>query len=135
MIKKLTSAMLVATAASVVGVTAVAAQATSGPPHGKIVFTRFSVTAFNVDIYAMSADGSGITRITSEPAGVFDREPAWAPNGKRIAFRRKASGNSDIWVMNADGSHQTRLTYGPERDTQPAWSPTGKRIAWTSNRS
>src|SRR5713101_5047373 len=114
MIKKLTSAMLVATAASVVGVTAVAAQATSGPPHGKIVFTHFSVTAFNVGVYAMNADGSGITRITSEPAG--------APNGKRIAFRRKASGNSDIWVMNADGSHQIRLTFGLERDTQPAWS-------------
>ncbi len=43
------------------------------------------------------------------------RDPAWSPDGRRIAFARKIAfpsgvgGNLEIFVMNADGSGQRRL--------------------------
>src|SRR5258705_13537728 len=71
----------------------------------------------------MNADGSGVTRLTDTPAA--DGDPAWSPDGTRLAFTSTRDGNSEIYVMNADGSGVTRLTSDPNRDGQPAWCATG----------
>jgi len=49
---------------------------------GLIAFT--SDRDGNADIYVMAPDGSGQHRLTDDPAE--DREPAWSPDRKRIAF-------------------------------------------------
>jgi Tol biopolymer transport system component len=81
----------------------------------------------------MNADGSGQTRITNNPANDF--EPAWSPDGSKIAFWRDNGGSYgyDIYVMNADGSSQTRLTTGGN-NYEPSWSTDGKKIVFTSGR-
>ena len=56
----------------------------------------------------MNADGTGQTRLTNNAA--FDIEPAWSPDGTKIAFASDRDGNVEIYVMNADGTGQTRLT-------------------------
>jgi Tol biopolymer transport system component len=74
-------------------------------------------------------DASLIRRITG--TAEMNEEPAWSPDGKRIAFA--SEDNGEIYVMNADGSGRTRLTYIPSYDHwPPTWSPDGKRIAFTS---
>ena len=50
----------------------------------------------------MNADGSGATRLTSDPAVDFD--PAWSPDGRRIAFVSDRDGNREIYVMVVPGS-------------------------------
>ncbi len=85
------------------------------------------------DIYAIDADGSGLTRLTTSPAP--DTEPAWSPDGTKIAFASRRGGlDLDIFVMNADGSDAKRLTTARGDDTAPAWSPDGTRIAFQSAR-
>ena len=92
--------------------------------NGKIAFA--SERDGDFEVYLMNADGSGQTRLTNNPAD--DREPAWSPDGSRIAFAR----NFEIYVMNADGTGQTQLTHkGTGGDEWPAWSPDGTRIAFT----
>ena len=68
----------------------------------------------NPEIYVMNIDGSGITRLTDNPAGDF--HPAWSPDGTRIAFVSGSDGNQEIYVMGADGSDVTRLTNDPARE-------------------
>ncbi len=77
----------------------------------------------------MNADGSGVARLTNDPA--LDAEPAWSPDGTRISFRSNRDGIAQIYVLNVDGSGLTRLTNDYGDDLQPTWSPDGSSIAFT----
>jgi hypothetical protein len=97
----------------------------------KIAFTSFRDE--NSEIYVMKADGTAQTRITNH--WTTDSQPAWSPDGSKIAFSSWSAGNYgrdnyEIWVMNANGTGQTRLTNNAAEDYGPAWSPDGSRIAF-----
>ncbi len=59
-------------------------------------------------------------------------DPAWSPDGRKIAFSSKRDGDFEIFVMDADGGNQTQLTRNKDSDGAPAWSPDGKKIAFHS---
>jgi Tol biopolymer transport system component len=61
-------------------------------------------------------------------------DPAWSPDGSRIAVVSDRDGHQEIYVMNADGTAQARLTAHAARDADPAWSPDGGRLAFVSDR-
>ena len=87
-------------------------------------------------IFTMPLDGSAEpTSLTADRTG-RDADPAWSPDGKRIAFRRSTVNSGfDVYVMNADGSKVERLVGGPATEEKPAWSPDGSRLLTVSDRT
>ena len=100
------------------------------PAAGQIAFT--SERDGDQEIYLMHADGSGVTRLTNNPARDF--WPVWSSDGTKIAFHSERDGNGEIYVMNADGSNPLNLTNNPGWDGFGAWSPDGTKIAFNSER-
>lgn len=93
-------------------------------------------------------DGGSVLRIVDRQSGSitpisdgseFIEQPAFSPDGTRIAFTRSSNGSSDIFVVNRDGSGIRQLTTDPLPavvfDHLPAWSPDGTRIMWSNNES
>ena len=106
-------------------------------PGGTLIaFSRdqtASTTDESDDIYLMSADGSGLKRLTSTSAAEY--APNFSPDGARIAFSSNRAGNFEIYTMKIDGSDVRRLTNNSADDGHPNWSPDGKRIAFRSDRA
>jgi WD40-like Beta Propeller Repeat len=69
------------------------------------------------DVVVMNADGSGEIQLTNDPAD--DEDPAWAPDGTRIAFL-SARAPKGLYTMSSDGSGETFLT--PSQGG-PDWQP------------
>jgi TolB protein len=57
--------------------------------------------------------------------------PAWAPDGKRIAYVSFESRNSAIWVQDILTGDRTRVADNEGINSAPAWSPDGSRLAMT----
>jgi Tol biopolymer transport system component len=90
---------------------------------------------YNYDIFTISSTGTGLNPRTNNPA--FDTEPAYSPNGSKIAFASRPQGGTwDIWTVNTTGTpNLTRITNNPANDRDPNWSPDGSRIVFSSDRS
>lgn len=82
-------------------------------------------------IDANSADPNAKRRLTE---GGGDGQPAWSPNGSRVAYISKDDGNFEIYVINADGTGKSRVTNDPASDGLPVWSPDGQWLAFRSDR-
>jgi Tol biopolymer transport system component len=106
-----------------------------GDPRPDLLFV--STRDGDYAIYAMDADGARQKRLTptkvdtSSPAGLFFQiDPAWSPDGAKIAFASRRAGSSDIYVMRADGTGTRRLTATRVDETHPTWAPDGQQIAF-----
>ena len=96
--------------------------------NGKIAFVRSG------DIWTINPDGTGQVNLTNTAA--TETNPAWSPDGNRIAFESNASGQVEVYVMLADGSATTQVTNweGPccNHNVDPTWSPDGTKLAFYS---
>jgi len=132
-------------------------EAVWSPDGGKIAFASRRAfdgsdnanTNATANIWVMNADGSGATPLTKLQltSGADSFDPAWSPDGSKIAFESKraldptsntANTTGNIWVVNADGSAPTpltNLTAATAESARPAWSPDGSRIAFDSQRA
>ena len=84
-------------------------------------------------LWTLPASGGAARRVTDEYLDA--RQPAWAPDNRRVAFQAYAAGVWHIYVMNADGTDLRAVTSGPFDDREPSWSRDGNHIAFSSDRS
>ncbi len=66
--------------------------------------------------------------VPPSPAGDFD--PAWSPDGTRIAFTSLRTGRPHIFVYNLETGNLQELSATRYYDRQPSWSPSGMQLAF-----
>ncbi len=100
-------------------------------PEGRtrLVYTQHFES---VNIWRIAIDGGGApARLVA--SAHWSYEPAWSPDGKRIAFLSDRTGYGEIWVAGADGRNPQQWTFLKQpRLGGPRWSPDGRRIACTA---
>jgi tricorn protease len=79
----------------------------------------------------------GDTRNLTHTPGVAERDPAWSPGGKTIAYFSDESGEYELHLRPQGGLGEVRkikLGEAPSFYYAPTWSPDGKRIAYADRR-
>lgn len=90
----------------------------------------------NWEIYVINVDGTGLARLTNDPAD--DGLPAWSPHGQALAFVSNRAGSWAVWAMTSEGTDQQQLFAmegSPDGyvdgDTDASRGWTEERISWT----
>jgi tricorn protease len=88
------------------------------------------------EIFTVPTDKGDIRNLTRTPA-VADRDPAWSPDGKSIAYFSDASGEYALYIRDQSGLGDVRriaLGDPPSFFYEPIWSPDSRHIAYTDKR-
>lgn len=88
------------------------------------------------DLFSVPAK-HGATRNLTQTPGVHERDAAWSPDGKWIAYVSDASGEDEIYMRAQDGSGEpVRLTTGADTYKYGmTWSPDSSRLAWNDKKN
>ena len=88
------------------------------------------------EIFTVPTDKGDIRNLTHSPS-VADRDPAWSPDGKSIAYFSDESGEYELTIRDQNGMgqpHHINLGKPPSFFYGPTWSPDNKKIAYTDKR-
>lgn len=87
------------------------------------------------EILTVPAEHGDIRNLTNSPA-VADRDPAWSPDGKWIAYFSDESGEYELHLSSQDGlSDMRKINLGtPTFYYSPVWSPDSKKIVYSDKR-
>ena len=67
--------------------------------------------------------------------GVAERDPAWSPDGKSIAYFSDASGEYELQIRDQTGTGETKkIALEPSFYYSPVWSPDCTKIAFSDKR-
>lgn len=98
------------------------------------------VFAGEARLWLIGPGGDGAVRALA-PGDVFETQPAWSPDGKRLAFvGLEQNGDASLYVADADWSGARKLLpatppEGTDNDPalwrRPSWSPDGSRLLFT----
>jgi TolB protein len=112
------------------GVLVVPGNGQGAAPPGRLLF----VGDANIWLW----EKGGVRRLTGDR---LSRQPAWSPDGKRIAHVKIDTSSSEVWVMDADGANSRQLTQNTHERVlarnnwafRPVWWPDGSRLLYLSD--
>jgi Tol biopolymer transport system component len=90
--------------------------------------------AFDIDtpdsaqIAIMNADGSGLFMLPQAPGDLFEGEPSFMPDGRRIVFGTFNGEVESLWSSKLDGTDRRLIKAGSAVD--PNVSPDARRVAF-----
>ena len=99
-------------------------------PNGERV-----VFAARGDVFSVPAK-EGITRNLTKSSGAHDRNVAWSPDGKYIAYISDTNGEYEIYIQKQDGSEEPiQLTKNADTYKYAVdWSPDSKKILFSDKK-
>ena len=102
------------------------------PDNSRVAFSSLGKDGFQIRMFSLVLG----RMVNFQGVGGTNLSPAWAPNGKDIAYSSSRSGDPEIWISDANGSLARRITSFRGPDVSPTFNPrTGSQIAWISGRT
>jgi Tol biopolymer transport system component len=90
-------------------------------PDGKMfAYNRLIAGTNNTEIFVQNRSTNVAKRLTY--AGAYDGWATWSPDGTKLAFESRRSGQNQIWTMSATGGTATRITHTTTIEGGPSWS-------------
>jgi Tol biopolymer transport system component len=81
------------------------------------------------------ASGIAYASYSPMPFYLAYAEYDWSPDGTKITYSSKKSGQSNLWQVSADAAQDTRLTYNNDNQItlySPRWAADGSKLAYLS---
>ncbi|MCX7556386.1 S9 family peptidase [Xanthomonadaceae bacterium JHOS43] len=108
-------------------------------PDGRLAVVQVVEPAYDSkdqrsDLWQVATDGrSPPRRLTADPA--VESAPVFSPDGRRLAFIAKRSGDeaAQVYVLDLDGGEAQRVTSISTGARAPQFSPDGRRILFVSD--
>jgi tricorn protease len=88
------------------------------------------------DIFTVPAEKGDVRNLTNT-SNAAEREPAWSPDGRRVAYFSDASGEYKLYLRDQDGLAAPKvidLGSDPTYYYSPRWSPDSKSIVFSDKR-
>ncbi len=111
-------------------------------PAGELIFNahvspggKRAVFEARGEILTVPVEKGDIRNLSNTP-GSAEREPAWSPDGKSIAYFSDEPGEYALFIRDQQGAQPARIIPMPEKAyyQTPLWSPDSKKIVFCSNR-
>lgn len=102
--------------------------------HPKLNQMLFTVSnSHSSDIFRMDLKTERAKALIRGRRNTINVEPAYSPDGSKIAFSSTRSGQPMIYTANANGTNIKRVTFAGRYNSTPSWSPDGKKIAFAGH--
>jgi TolB protein len=106
---------------------------TFSPDGSKVAFVSNKDGAAKV--YVMDIPPVGAKSADLHPSLISKRcrestGPAWSPDGKKIAYSAKNSGERQIWIYDIENRTEQQLTDGKGNKESPSWAPDSMHLVF-----
>ena len=105
------------------------------PNSERVAYVWGGLSEDNWDIYVKAVGvGTKPLRLTEDPRD--DNSPVWSPDGRQIAFTRRAEKGFLIFTVPSLGGQERRLievTAPPDAQSRLSWSPDGRWLAFSED--
>ena len=103
-------------------------EAVVSPDGTEVAYTFYPRGDLNrSEIRVVGIENGAVRALTGTPR-MHDREPAWSPDGRSIAYASERSGFYELHAVGRDGDGERQITAGGADYSEQEWHPDGTRI-------
>lgn len=117
-----------------------ARQATQGSPTfspdgSRVAFVSDKDGSAKIYVIQIPEPGASLKDIKATLISKANREnsaPSWSPDGTKLAYCSKTSGDRQIWIYDFDTKKEKQITQGTGHKENPSWAPNSLHLVFNS---